>query len=787
MNIDISGIQNEIDFTEYLNNKQYKELGHNAAKFIKQINPEIKTFTKISATKIGEKGLKPDVMIDIEEDQTFVSLKKGTGNSVHQETTSKFLLFCKNELNMSDEVRDSFLLYLYGDGTLDGKGDIEDRLDGEELKTTYRSEINRIQSFLNLNKRVLLERFLIYGRRGKELNIKADYLYHGYVTDGVWGPLDYIVDYLIEISDHNKSQGPSIGPLTLQTWNRNVKGNPLTEKRRHSIQIKWSGNIKTYINNANEKYLQDLIQSPNKVKGHIFGDNSHGFKNASEIASGLNDCKVKNIKGALLSLINTIFPACGISSSIDCDKINRAKPDLRITIEGVSKNISVFIGTGNAVHQENFDGFIKYCKTDLHMTANEEHALRIVYYGDGTTNGKGKLEDRLTSSALIKNVYPIETNIAQEFFDKNKRALAKRFLVTGKYLEFPKSDYIFHGDVNKGICLPYDVILDYIEESEFDKNGLLSVGPLSFQMWNRNLSGQPSSEHKRESLQIKWGAMSKWLEIIQSYYHKKRLEKQIDGTTAEYELVALLNQNKTKHNPLWKFLVSELSLNDIDNIFAVRATHLVESDFLGLKLYPKSDLYLCEANIDKDILELNSYQIDENILEEECIKIKPIIGSGISCKMPSSSSFTYAKISPKNFEKIFGNRYLGAGASLFVKNDDIKLNILVLEGWGVSETDFVKSLKEIHQFKEINKFDELDQNEFKCIKTYCINQIKKIIISNSNASEMIFTGKGLYKEPYNAKFLFSKGNIKLNVIPEAFSITTGSGRHKGKFTIVIKP
>ena len=48
-------------------------------------------------------------------------------------------------------------------------------------------------------------------------------------------------------------------------------------------------------------------------------------------------------------------------------------------------------------------------------------------------------------------------------------------------------------------------------------------------------------------------------------------------------------------------------------------------------------------------------------------------------------------------------------------------------------------------------------------------------------------GKGLYNEPYNAKFLFSKGNIKLNTIPESFSITTGSGRHRGKYTIVIKP
>ena len=787
MNNYISGVQNEVEFTEYLNDKQYYELGSNAAKFIKQIHPDIKATTKISAEKIGGMGLKPDVTIDIESDQTFVSLKKGTGNSVHQETTSKFLLFCKNELNMSDDVRNSFLLYLYGDGTLDGKGDVEDRLDGEELRTTYKADINRIQSFLNSNKRILLERFLVYGRRGKELNIKADYLYHGFITDGTWGPLDYIVDYLIEKSENSNVQGPSIGPLTLQTWNRNVKGNPQTESRRHSIQIKWGGNITEHIKIANERYLQDLIQSPEKATGRIFGDNSHGFRNAEEIARGLNECKTKNIRGALLDLINTIFPSCGLSSIINCEQINRAKPDIKIIVEGLSKNVSVFIGNGNAVHQEKFNEFVEFCKDELHMSDKEEHALRLVYYGDGTTTGKGKLENRLQSSSLIKKAYPTEISIAQDFFNKNKRALAKRFLVTGKYLEQPAADYIFRGDVNKGICLPNDIILDYIEETDCKKNGLLSIGPLSFQMWNRNLSGEKSTEHKREYLQIKWGSMVKWLETIQSYYQKKKLEKQIDGTTAEYELVALLNQNRTKQNPLWKFIMTELSLDNLDNVFAIRATHLVESEFLGIKLYPKSDLYLCQANISDDILEANSYQIDETILESENIDIKPIIGTGISCKIPSSSSFTYAKISPNNFEKIFGDKILGAGASLFVKGHDIKLNNRILRGWGVSESEFIAFLRgtDLHLINE--NIDQFTNNELKQIKQYCVTQIKGIILSKSEVAEMIFMRNGLYGEPYNAKFLFSKGNIKLNAIPESFSITTGSGRHKGKYTIVVKP
>ena len=37
MNSYVSGVQNEVDFTEYLNNKEYHELESNASKFIKQI------------------------------------------------------------------------------------------------------------------------------------------------------------------------------------------------------------------------------------------------------------------------------------------------------------------------------------------------------------------------------------------------------------------------------------------------------------------------------------------------------------------------------------------------------------------------------------------------------------------------------------------------------------------------------------------------------------------------------------------------------------------------------
>ena len=47
-------------------------------------------------------------------------------------------------------------------------------------------------------------------------------------------------------------------------------------------------------------------------------------------------------------------------------------------------------------------------------------------------------------------------------------------------------------------------------------------------------------------------------------------------------------------------------------------------------------------------------------------------------------------------------------------------------------------------------------------------------------------GIGNFDEPYTAKYLIENDKIKKNhYLP--FTITTGSGRSKGKYTIVLKP
>ncbi len=64
--------------------------------------------------------------------------------------------------------------------------------------------------------------------------------------------------------------------------------------------------------------------------------------------------------------------------------------------------------------------------------------------------------------------------------------------------------------------------------------------------------------------------------------------------------------------------------------------------------------------------------------------------------------------------------------------------------------------------------------------------VKTTITENEKLMKSIFTGEGWFENPYYAKYIYRDGNLVHNEITD-FSITTGSGRSKGKYSIEIKP
>lgn len=783
------GVENEKKLVGALNNKMLKRLTSYQQHFIKDIYKNVNGTDIVQAKKIGGAGYKPDVEIEVDGEKHYISVKKGSGNSVHQEKTEFFIHFCMTELDMSKTERDSLLLYLYGDGTLDGDSSPEERLKDQELIETYRNEINTVQKFLDRNKRSLIERFLIYGRKGTYNRKKADYLYHGDAKKGIWCPLNFdTIDYLVN-QPNAKNSPLVIGPFSLQVWNRNLEGKTELEDRRHSIQIKW-GTCKKDIEKINQyQAAKERERKSTAQQGHIIGNNSQGFENQVNLISIINNKRVSELPLAIKNIVKTMFPYVAMSERLHASKIknNEVKPRISIEVKGEKVNITVFMGGGNSVHQEKIDCFINYCKDELGMTHEEEDSFLTIMFGDGTLDGRSTVEDRLKNTVEIKEHFSKQATIAQAFFDSNKEALIKRFLVYGKSGEQMniKTDYIYYGTNVTGIIVPISSIVDYLNKKENSEAALLSLGSLTVQPWNRNLTGKMENEHKRYSLQVKWGRMKQDLSKIYMLDDSKN-----KGTSAgnweEYELVSKLNRDIKRTGKLWKFIGTALNRSQLEDIYAVRVSKTVYSKLSEKKVLPKTDVYLVKGQIAHSILLDNNYWLDEDAIAD--LDVMPLPGSGISCKRPDSKHFTYIKLTQKSFMKLFNDPNMGAGISLFVNENDINLNSEVFNHWNTNEKEVLNRFSSylISSGISSNEWTITNIKVCKIIKENAINNMREIIVRSQNIANGIFKGTGFYDEPYNANYIYINGALSKISIPN-FSITTGSGRHKGIYTIIIKP
>ena len=776
------GVKNEEEIVNYINDKSFSRLSVYWKKFIREFDPEVKSDCELKSKKIGGQGLKPDIIVNTENIECAISVKKGGGNSVHQEKTCQFVDYCKLYLGMNSEEEESLLMFLYGDGTIDGSAPKECRLGLGEVKEIYAKEIAIVQRFFDSHREELLYRFLVYGKDGPRTKRKADYIFHGTVDGGVSCPLDsYMISELAKITKGDSAL--SVGPLGFQVWNRNPSDTQ--EYRRHSIQVKWT---------SCEKDLQNLrercIAYKNQIEKKIIGDNSHGFDNQAYIINFFNNSKVSLFSDVARRLINDINPTAKENDIVKACQINE-KARVKIKVGNIEKKMSVFIGSGNSVHQEKINSFLDFCES-LGMTKREKEAFLRVHYADGTVDGKGDISDRLDGKAAISEAFYEDVKIAQNFLNLYKKEMIQRFLIYGKdgLENNHRVDFIYYGSYKDGAYVSADNMVDYLLEVDNSSRAVLSVGPLSIQTWNRNLSGKKTTEYKRESIQVKWGKLR---DHIYNAYELSLIKKNIhqngtaEGTNEEYNLIRELNMNHDIQNDKWKFICDRVGLDSIDDIYAIRVTSHVKSNLSGRAVFPKADIYLARIKVKEDFLVEKNYIIDEEMFDNELKNksIQKIDNSGISCKIKESRSFTYEKLTIDSFIKLFNNPMIGCGMSLFVKSSsELKLNKDILNAWGISYDRFKEFWNELIECDNENIL--LSQDICKKIKKKSEELIREKIDNDSYIKGVIFRGDDIFENPYNAPMIYSHGELTENKI-DKYSITTGSGRHRGVYTIVIKP
>ena len=262
------------------------------------------------------------------------------------------------------------------------------------------------------------------------------------------------------------------------------------------------------------------------------------------------------------------------------------------------------------------------------------------------------------------------------------------------------------------------------------------------------------------------------------------------GDDAEKQFVKRFNNNKNDND--FDLYIKNCNVESIDDIYMVRVNTKQYSKLSNQVVMTRADTYLIESKdvVLKQLLFDNDYYLDEKMLFNGHIKYSPVKYSGISVKMSDSDKFQILKLTPDSFKTLFGNYELGAGASVYcLREEEIEKNTDVLKGWKTNKNDFINFFSEdLPIVNDLNKdISIIEQMEiFKAIKELSNNKIKELVDGNKKIQEIVFNGYHIYDEPYSASHFYHGGIItELNYIP--FTVTTGSGRSKGTFTIVFKP
>ena len=242
----ITGKNNEYEFIKYLNGKRIFELNHNFKKLINELFPNVEQDSIIKCWKNKYKQ-KSDIFIKINNEIKGISIKKGYKNSVHVERISDFIHFLI-ENNIDRETVIEYLKYHYADGSTNGKG--KKRISVEEYKKENQYKIDKINENLNNEKLIkkAIERFIT---KGKNSNYYISAIIYGEVDNFIWATKEQIQEIILLKKDIYSS-GIHFGALTCQPKNRCLNYNPLYEKDRYCIQIKWYNifdDITDYLNN----------------------------------------------------------------------------------------------------------------------------------------------------------------------------------------------------------------------------------------------------------------------------------------------------------------------------------------------------------------------------------------------------------------------------------------------------------------------------------------------------------------------------------------------------------
>lgn len=226
------GFINEEVLREYINRNSFATYNSNIKSFLTfAFGNNLDTSLSFKAEKKAGQ-VKPDLVIKHNGIEKYISVKKGSGNSVHQESIDMFFTFFNSLLGAT--ALNNLKTFHYGDDTTNDTGAV--RYSAAQCKTKYARQVASLNVELNKweNLETFLDRFLFVGNVG---SLVVDVVYHGTIDSGLWASKDEIVNYVR--NNYFDTNAVHFGPLTYQVWGRDEKRTAVHPDRRYVMQVKW--------------------------------------------------------------------------------------------------------------------------------------------------------------------------------------------------------------------------------------------------------------------------------------------------------------------------------------------------------------------------------------------------------------------------------------------------------------------------------------------------------------------------------------------------------------------
>ena len=238
-----------------------------------------------------------------------------------------------------------------------------------------------------------------------------------------------------------------------------------------------------------------------KVKG-----TNKGFKIEKQLVQNLNGNCFAELDKNHKKIIKKSFEKFNENKKITCSSVAGInKPDFEIKIENKKNSYSFKTGSGNSIHQESLKTFLAFCRTLEGSSQNLIECIKFFIWTDGTTDGTGRIQDRMKKEVL-REKYPEKLSVIKKFFFKNKIRIIERILFSGR--KSNKTDYfIYKKEDDSYIIEKGNKVLEKFENSE---SRIYGLGSISFQTWNPALKGQ--TKKPRNVVQFKWSKIEKDLE-----------------------------------------------------------------------------------------------------------------------------------------------------------------------------------------------------------------------------------------------------------------------------------